>query len=240
MATQKNDGGGTQAMTTPRTHGGRDSSLARRRSSGRQLSRGVQSSPFALMRRMFDDLDVNPYAGMMGSPVSMMRRMFNDMERMFESSDLAEQGELGDLGLDWIPRIDVRRRDDRLVIRADLPGISPDQVRIHAQDDSIVIEGEREEVRDDRNEDTWQSERIYGRFRRVIPLPDGAQPENAQARFENGVLEVMLPVSETHSRGRRIEIQGASGSTEQRQIVRNQAADAGQGQQQQQRPTERH
>ncbi|MDB4962821.1 MAG: heat shock protein Hsp20 [Myxococcales bacterium] len=236
MATQKNDNGGSQSMTTQQNRGERQTGMSRQGSSqGRMMGRRMQQSPVALMRRMFDELDMSPIA----SPFSMMRRMFNDMERMLESSDMTgEQSDLGEMGLDWVPRIDVRRRDDQLTIHADLPGISPEQVRIYAQDDSIVLEGEREEVREARNEDRWQSERVYGRFRRVIPLVDGAQVEQAQARFENGVLEVMVPISESGRRGRRIEIQGAGGGKQQGQNVQNKPLESGQGQQQ--RPTERH
>src|SRR5882762_4698881 len=67
--------------------------------------------------------------------------------------------------------------------------------------------------------------RTYGRFSRVIALPDGVDADNAQARFENGVLEVTIPLAEEASRGRRLEIQGGAG-----------ASAGGQQQQQQKQP----
>jgi HSP20 family protein len=208
---------GQQGMTTR----GQDQErgMARRSSAiGRPIAR--TRSPLSLMRRMMDDLDVMPFSGIggMSSPFAMMRRMFNDMERMMESSmDISgDQGEQSMMGIMWAPRIDVLRRDNNLVVHADLPGIRPDQVRIFAQDNSLVIEGEREDVREDQSGDVWQSERVYGRFQRVVPLPEGVDSNAAQARFENGVLEISLPMS-AESRGRQIEIQSGGQQGQQGQ-----------------------
>jgi HSP20 family protein len=119
--------------------------------------------------------------------------------------------------LAWIPDIDVTRRDDRLVVRADLPGLAPDEIRVIVEDDAIILEGERqsENVRDEG--DVWQAERTYGRFRRVIPLPDGAKPETAEARFENGVLEIGVQVSDSQA-GRRRNVEIKSGDQQQSQL----------------------
>lgn len=78
-----------------------------------------------------------------------------------------------------------------------------------------MIEGERRDVREDETGDVWRSERFYGRFRRVVPLPEGTDVGSAVARYDNGVLEVTLQLPES-SRGRRIPIQGA-GQEGQRQ-----------------------
>jgi HSP20 family protein len=146
------------------------------------------------------------------SPFSLMRRMFEDLERMalFATTSPENMPRPGG-ALAWIPDIDVTRRDDKIVVSVDLPGLAPDDVRVMVEDDAIIIEGERryENVREEG--DVWQAERTYGRFRRVIPLPEGAQPESAEARFENGVLEVAVRAPETGgTKGRNLEIKGGN------------------------------
>src|SRR5712692_4414504 len=112
------------------------------------------------------------------------------------------------------PAVEMFERDGQLVIRADLPGLSPDDVRIEVSDDSLVIEGERRSEIEVEDEGVYRAERTYGRFSRVIALPDDVDPAQAQARFENGVLEISIPLPEQTQR-RRIPIQGASASEQQ-------------------------
>lgn len=143
------------------------------------------------------------------SPFHMVRRVFDDMERMMESmfSDFDETLPETSMSFNFVPRVDVTRRGDQILVHADLPGISPEDLEIRASDDGLVIEGERRSDVERREGDIWQSERSYGRFCRVIPMPEGADLDSAQARFENGVLEVSVKAPEGRSRGRRIEIQ---------------------------------
>ena len=209
MAEQKNDGNRNQQMVSQRGRQGERRSLMRRGSDSRELGRMGNVNPISMMRRMLNDLDASPFGfGSFGaSPFSMMRRMFNDMERMFENLDVGDIDQRG-LGLDWAPQIDVVRDGNNLVVRADVPGIPQDQIQIYAQDNALVIEGERKDVREDESGDLWRSERFYGRFRRVVPLPEGVDAGNAVARYDNGVLEVTVQLPES-ARGRRIEIQGS-------------------------------
>lgn len=158
------------------------------------------------------------------SPFSMVRRMLEDMDRMFEGFGGArgglgsgpaaglERGSAGGLGQVWSPAIDILERDGRLVVRADLPGLSADDVRIEVRDNALVLEGERRhEVEVEGEGGVYRAERFYGRFSRVIPLPEGADLDKASARFENGVLEIEIPLREDSQR-RRIQIQGGSKS----------------------------
>ena len=159
-------------------------------------------------------------AGAIGlSPFSLMRRMMEDMDRIFEEFGSgqglsgAQAGRGGALASVWTPPVEVFERDGALVVRADLPGLSPDDVRIEVADDALVLQGERRQEIEVEEEGVYRSERVYGRFSRAIPLPEGADVEKAQARFENGVLEVSIPLAGDQGRRRRIEIQGGSRST---------------------------
>jgi len=95
-----------------------------------------------------------------------------------------------------------------LIVRADLPGLSKDDVKIHITDDQLIIEGERRQEREENEGGFYRSERSYGSFYRSIPLPEGVSDEDVKASFRDGVLEITMPVSKREQRHRQIEIGG--------------------------------
>jgi HSP20 family protein len=119
----------------------------------------------------------------------------------------------------WAPQIETFQRGDQFVVRADLPGMKKENVDIELTDDSLTIQGERRDEHEEDREGFYRSERSYGSFYRVVPLPEGAIPESAKATFHDGVLEVTIqaPPREV-SRRRRVEIsdtaQGERGDKE--------------------------
>jgi HSP20 family protein len=113
----------------------------------------------------------------------------------------------------WVPQIDVFEREGKLVVRADLPGLGKQDVRAEIRDDALVLEGERRRELEEERGGRYRTERTYGSFRRAIPLPEGADAEHAEARFENGVLEVTIPLPQERSRARSIEIQEGGSKT---------------------------
>jgi HSP20 family protein len=150
------------------------------------------------------------------SPFSFLRRMIEDLDRMFDEFGGAGGRELlrgpfpgGDVM--WMPQMEVLERDGNLVVRADLPGLRKEDVRIQVMDDALVIEGERRREVEEERGGAYRSEVVYGSFRRAIPLPEGVKAEDAEARFENGVLEIRVPLPKEARRGRRIEIKGGEG-----------------------------
>ncbi len=150
------------------------------------------------------------------NPFRMMRRFTQDMERLFEefqglsfpnffTTDFApfrmelEKGK-------WTPQIEVLHNNGKLTVRADLPGLTKDDVKVEITDDLLTISGERKEEKEETREGFYRSERSYGSFYRQIPLPEGAQTENAAATFANGVLEITIPAPEVATATRKIEI----------------------------------
>ena len=103
-------------------------------------------------------------------------------------------------------------RNSELVVRADLPGLTKDDVKVYVTEDGIMIQGERKREDEEEREGVYRSERSYASFRRVIPLPEGAITDQAKATFKDGVLEITMPAPpEQVRRGRRLEItEGAS------------------------------
>jgi HSP20 family protein len=151
------------------------------------------------------------------SPFSLVGQLMEDMERMFDAFGAGRGVARGGrsrsfLSSAWTPATEAFEKDGQFVVRADLPGLSPDDVRIEASDDAIVIEGERKSEVETEERGVYRSERVYGRFSRTVPLPEGVQVDAARARFDNGVLEISLPLTQEASRRRRIEIEGASQS----------------------------
>jgi len=143
------------------------------------------------------------------SPFSMMRRLSEEMDRAFASSFGLPRG-FGEGGL-WAPPVEVRERNGNLEISAELPGMSKDDVKVECTDEGIVIEGEKKREQES-DEGGWRrTERSYGHFYRMIPLPDGAQAEKAQAEFRDGVLQVRVPMSQEKRNGRQIPISESRG-----------------------------
>ncbi len=143
------------------------------------------------------------------SPFGMMRRFADEMDRMFEDFGFPSMERWGgSWGMErFSPQVDIFERDGKLVLRADLPGMTKDDVNVEVTEDAVVIIGERKYEHEEKEEGVYRSERGYGRFHREIPLPEGVNTEGATANFKNGILEVTLEAPQAAKNRKRIEIQ---------------------------------
>jgi HSP20 family protein len=143
------------------------------------------------------------------SPWNMLQQFTEEMDRMFDDWGFGRRSAAprsGGAEL-WAPRVDVFQRNNELVIKADLPGLKREDVKVDVTDDAITIQGERRAEHEEERAGVYRSERSYGSFYRVVPLPEGAISEQANATFNNGVLEITMPAPpEQVTRGRRLEI----------------------------------
>jgi HSP20 family protein len=98
---------------------------------------------------------------------------------------------------EWFPRVDVRRKENEVVVEAELPGITSKDVEIEVTDDGLVISGEKHQESETKEDNYYRSERTFGRFMRRVPLPHGTEADKAVAKFEDGVLRVTMPVKAT-------------------------------------------
>jgi HSP20 family protein len=96
----------------------------------------------------------------------------------------------------WLPAMDLVETKDHLVLRADLPGLSEDDVSIEIKDGVLTVSGEREAERTEEEEGYYRFERAFGTFSRSLTLPDGIDPDGVAAEFDRGVLEVRIPKPE--------------------------------------------
>jgi len=148
--------------------------------------------PFAWMREMQDQVDRTLTNFWGGKPMAPQRG------KMFST--------------DWSPDLDVFQRGNELVVRADVPGLSKDDVTVDIADDQMTIKGERRFEHEEERDGVYATERSYGSFCRVIPLPPGAITDSAKATFHNGVLEITMEApSADVRRGRRLEVKEETG-----------------------------
>lgn len=146
------------------------------------------------------------------SPFTLMRRLSDDMERIVEDTWGARRfprlfRALEAPEMRWTPDIEAFERKGEYVVRADLPGMTKDNVKIEISDGELVIQGERTEEKEQKEKGYYASERSYGAFYRALPLPDGVKIDEAKATFKDGVLEIAMPAGKLPEKhGRQLEI----------------------------------
>jgi HSP20 family protein len=139
-------------------------------------------------------------------------RMFDDVMRDFLGR-AAGRGGAGTREQLWAPRLEAFAKDGDLVLHADLPGVSLQDVDITLDANVLTISGERKGTTQEEGVSYYLNELPYGAFRRSVTVPEGVDAESIRARFENGVLEVVLPGATTQLEPKRIAIEGGSSSS---------------------------
>jgi len=152
-------------------------------------------------------------------PFDLMPRFPFDMEKMF--SDFGFNKPLFDPAFfaleepwfetteemaDFMPAVEMLRDGDKLIVRADLPGMNKDDIDVEIRDKRLIIKGERKNETEEKREGFYRTERTFGTFYRSLPIPETANFDEARAIFKNGVLEVTLAVPALASNGKRLEI----------------------------------
>ena len=150
------------------------------------------------------------------APGSLVRKFMNEVDRLAEDfgvgrglfSSLERGLHNGTWGA-WSPQVELFEHDGELVLRADLPGLSRDDVKVELADNAVTITGERRDEREEKREGFYSSERSYGKFYRRLPLPQGVDTEDATASFRDGVLEITMPAPKGEQQtARKLEISG--------------------------------
>ncbi len=143
-------------------------------------------------------------------------RGFSDMQsqvnRMFDQmlGNVARRGGGRQLEgvTEWAPAIDVTTQDGNIIIRAELPGMKPEDVNITLQDNVLTISGERKAEEEEERGGYHIRERRYGSFSRSLSLPQGTDESKINARYENGVLELTIEGAAAVQEPKRIQIEG--------------------------------
>lgn len=150
-------------------------------------------------------------------PLNLIRQMTSELDRMFDepwtlfrwpSADLASP----DAPI-WAPKVDVVRKDNKLITRVDLPGMKKEDVQVQVEDGFLTLSGERQKETKEEKDNVYREEREYGSFYRSVPLPKGVKADEVKATFSNGVLEVTVPLPAAEKpNARKIAIQDAAAS----------------------------
>jgi HSP20 family protein len=146
-------------------------------------------------------------------PFALLRDMTKQFDRLFEEGNWPAFRWPGffkpfDAEIAFQPPIDVFEKDGRLVTKIDLPGMKKEDVKVEVTDGYLTIAGERKTEVEEKKDAFYRCEREYGTFYRAVPLPEGVKLEDVKATFNEGVLEVSVPLpAKPKADVRRVEIQ---------------------------------
>ena len=138
-------------------------------------------------------------------PWSLLNLMHRDLEGIAgqHSSD-----DIGNSVADWVPAVDIFEEKERFVLKADLPGVSPDDIDVNMEDGVLSLSGERTHESRSETDGLKRVERASGKFYRRFSLPDTANAEEISARSANGILEISIPKT-PQVQARRITVEAA-------------------------------
>jgi HSP20 family protein len=115
-------------------------------------------------------------------------------------------GEIHSLAVaDWSPEVDISEDDHGYLLKADLPEMKKDDVRVTVEDGILCVSGERKIEKEDQKRKFHRTERSFGNFRRSFTLPEDADSKKVTADFRDGVLKVHLPTTPI-ARSKAIEV----------------------------------
>lgn len=129
-----------------------------------------------------------PIRGMTGFQ-DEMNRLFNEF---FASSP--DQGETG--ALLWNPLVDIAETKDDIIVKAEIPGMKKDDIKVVIQDNVLTLKGEKQEEKQEKDKTYHRVERSYGSFERSFSLPVSVQVDQVKADYKEGVLTINLPKAE--------------------------------------------
>jgi HSP20 family protein len=147
------------------------------------------------------DFETPWFRGFGVRPFALLRHFREEMDRIFGTGTGWAPVETI-----WRPAIEMKQEKGTLRVTAELPGLAKEDVKVTVTGDVLAIEGERKKEKEEKREGYFHSERSYGRFYRSIPLPEGASLEKAAANFNNGVLEVTVPIPEVREKTTNIPV----------------------------------
>lgn len=118
----------------------------------------------------------------------------DDMDRLFESF-------FGKFPADregfWSPAIDIEENNGNIIVKAELPGMKKDDVKVTVRDNMLTVSGERKHEKETKDKTFHRIERSYGKFSRTITLPSEVEADKVKASYKDGVLNITLPKPET-------------------------------------------
>jgi HSP20 family protein len=136
------------------------------------------------------------------SPFNRLTSLRDEIDRLFDLSGLGR-----DVGLfsGWTPSLDVYQDKDNVYVKAELPGMKKEEIDISLHDGMLTITGERKREEKAEGDDTFRSERFFGRFHRSVALPTAVDSGKVKASYKDGILTITLPKAE-EAKPKHIEV----------------------------------
>ena len=130
------------------------------------------------------------------TPFRDFERMRRDMDRLWDSFFEGGIRRRTEEGGEWLPSLDIAETKNELVVKAEVPGLTPKDIDISLSDGVLTIKGEKKQEKEEKELDYHLVERSYGSFTRSIRLPKEVQSNKINASYKDGILRVTLPKSE--------------------------------------------
>ncbi|MGH1588807.1 Hsp20/alpha crystallin family protein [Methylobacterium phyllosphaerae] len=139
--------------------------------------------------------------------------LYHDMNRLLEDASGASGGAAGAANQSsatiLVPDINIAETERAVRITVEVPGAREADVEVVIDDDTLIVRAVKETEHQDDRQNVHVSERVFGTFQRALALPFRIDPEQVEARVENGVLTITLPKTEAQQRSRRVQVRGA-------------------------------
>ncbi|MCR4435224.1 MAG: Hsp20/alpha crystallin family protein [Clostridiales bacterium] len=133
---------------------------------------------------------------------------FRDIDNIGrEMTNFLENTPFGFFGKATSPRVDVYQTEKDVVVKAEIPGVSKEDLNVYVDENSIRLSGQTKRDDEFKSENMYRTERYYGSFSRTIPLPVEVKSEQASAEYKDGILSITVPkIEASKMKGRRIDI----------------------------------
>ena len=142
-------------------------------------------------------------------PWSLINLLHQDLDRIAgRRYALADHSSNGSSAADWVPAVDIVEQKDRYLLRADVPGVKPEDIDVNMEKGVLSLCGERRQESTDESHGMRRVERVSGKFYRRFNLPETADAEEISATSANGILEVVIP-KQPAVQARRITVESA-------------------------------
>lgn len=128
------------------------------------------------------------------------------MSRIFDETLLKYKGNAGLSGNAWYPPVDIYESECHVVLKAELPGIDIDSVVIEINENTLVLKGERKQLKNLGEENYQRMERFYGAFHREFSLPYTVDNEGVKASYKEGVLKITVPKTKEEKKSGKIKV----------------------------------
>ena len=132
-------------------------------------------------------------------------RLSDEMNHFFAHDNPLFNQDTGLLAGEWAPNADIEQRDNRYIVRADIPGVNPKEIKVSMDNGNLIIEGKRETKVEENRDNYRRIERNFGSFYRCFSFPDASDAKQIEAHCNNGVLEVIVPKA-VSAKQHRIEV----------------------------------